>query len=68
MDNQEKNLDQNKIPFDNETDKSGHTKDDKTKQEKDGKGIDYVPPTPEPASDSTRKHDDPIRDHNPSVL
>ena len=43
-------------------------KKEQDKKGKDENGLDYIPPTPEPATDSSRKHDDPIRDHNPSVL
>ncbi|KGE13541.1 hypothetical protein [Sphingobacterium deserti] len=68
MNNQGKNIDDKTIYSDKEKDKSNEQKKEDQKHDKDEKGIDYIPPTPEPATDSSRRHDDPIRDHNPSVL
>lgn len=68
MNNQEKNIDDKTIYSDNDKNKSNEQKKEDKKRDKDEKGMDYIPPTPEPATDSSRRHDDPIRDHNPSVL
>ncbi|WDF67590.1 hypothetical protein PQ465_14920 [Sphingobacterium oryzagri] len=66
MENQEKKVDNQGILFDK--DKEQKEKKDNENTEKDGKGMDYIPPTPEPATDSSRKHNDPIRDRGPSTL
>lgn len=67
MYNQEKKVEDRK---ENLTDKDKLEKDRKKDEnvDKDGDGMDYIPPTPEPTSESTRQHNDPISDKNPSTL
>lgn len=67
MYNQEKKVEDRKEHLE---DKDKLQKDKKKDEnvDKDGNGMDYIPPTPEPASESTRQHNDPIRDKNPSTL
>ncbi|MFD2594831.1 hypothetical protein [Sphingobacterium griseoflavum] len=69
MDGQEKKIDEkNKNVLNTENEKLEKEKKQEEQSEQGSGGLDYIPPVPEPASESTRQHNDPIRHRGPSTL